>query len=158
MRIEPFINSGNFTNFNLDFLFCIFFSYIKRAQEKCNDIQWEAIKLFLFFSFLPYSPKQTDTHHKTKRQQVHAGDANPSNDTPIPPTPIHFEKTPSLVIKKKKRVALNHEIQPCAQIGWSWMNEEEGGEEEEEGVAGLFLSVIFLTGNLPTYSINQASV
>lgn len=98
------------------FLFCIFF-YIKRTQEKCNDIQWEVIKLFFFF-FSPYSPKQIDTHHKTERQQVHAGDANPSNDTPIPPSPIHFEKTPSLVIKKK-RVALNHEIQPCAQIGWS---------------------------------------
>lgn len=72
-----------------------------KAQEECSDIQWEAIKLFFFH---PFSPKQTDMHHKTKRQQVHTGDVNPSNDTPIPPTPIHFEKTPSLVIKKESRV------------------------------------------------------
>lgn len=48
---------------------------------------------------------------------------------PIPPTPIHSEKTPSLVIKKKRAV-VNHEIQLCIQIGWSWMS--------EGGSAGLF--------------------
>lgn len=139
MRIEPFINSGNFTNFNLDFLFCIFFSYIKRAQEKCNDIQWEAIKLFLFFSFLPYSPKQTDTHHKTKRQQVHAGDANPSNDTPIPPTPIHFEKTPSLVIKKKKSRVESWDS--ALRSDWLVLNEWGGGGRGGGGGGRRFIFV-----------------
>lgn len=37
----------------------------------------------------PASPKQTNARHKTKRQQVHGEDVNPSNDAPITSNSTH---------------------------------------------------------------------
>lgn len=56
--------------------------YTKSAM---HGIQWEAIRLLCFCS----SPKQPDVQQKTKRQQVHAEDVNPSNDPPITSNSTH---------------------------------------------------------------------
>lgn len=69
---------------------------------------------------------------------------------PIPPTPIHFEKTPSLVIKKRESRWIMRFSRAFRLAGPEWV---KGGG----GRRFIFVSQ-FLTGNLPTYSINQASV
>lgn len=66
-------------------IFFFFPSTESEHKEKWLGIKWEAIKLLCLSS----SPKQTGMSHKTKRQQVHAGDANPSNDTPITSNSTH---------------------------------------------------------------------
>lgn len=74
-----------FSNHILHLGVLFFFLTESEHKEKWLGIQWEAIKLLCLSS----SPKQTGMSHKTKRQQVHAGDANPSNDTPITSNSTH---------------------------------------------------------------------
>ncbi len=66
-------------------IFCTWSFWI---QMNTREVPWHTVgsnQTFVFSS----SPKQTDMRHKTKRQQVHAEDVNPLNDTPITSNSTH---------------------------------------------------------------------
>lgn len=70
--------------------FCTW-EFLDLAQHKRSAVTYSGLQSNFFFFFPPSfsSPKQTDMRHKTKRQQVHTKDVNPSNETPITSNSTH---------------------------------------------------------------------
>lgn len=127
-----------------------FFGGCKRALEERDGIQWKAIKLYFFSPhLLPNKPtciaKQKGNRCTLEKRILQMILQLP----PIPPTPIHFEKTLSLVIKKKRERdshwigRLSPELRLAAP---EWMNEwggRGGGEGEEAAVQVYFCQFFF---------------